>query len=400
MTSVVGTPDHWFNWYLAVAWSFYAPLSLVGIAGAVHLHREGRGCIRRSDSSVTTDAKVVFTVPSLCRANTTNALRRVINSITEHAPKNLNSWRVDVVTEEPSADNGILAEWSRWSHVRVLVVPSSYQTAHDAKYKTRANQFAMEQRRRDGENDASTYVYHLDDDTHVGPDTVASLAEFIETHRNCHYLAQGTLTFPRELAPSRLAWYCDAIRPADDLSRFAFFTGKLGRPLAGLHGEHVIIRGDIEDEIGWDYRDTVIEDAYFALEFARRYPGRSTTLTSFSTKLPLFYAVMCWTLAPFQFVPFMVAIGLALGVPTVPPQSWIFGLWSISVSTLMWQYSQGVKVNMMASRFPGRTWWRSALCVPGLYLFAGIETCGAVLGIIRFVGIGRQRESEAIAKPL
>jgi len=433
IASTVEPSHRWFNWYLAVAWSLYAPLGVVGIIGAVHLHRRAGGRVPRSEFLATTDRKVIFVVPSLCRADTANALRRVLDSIVEHAPRNLLHWRIDVVTEE-GAEVELLNQLRRRPHVRVLVVPSDYETQNCAKFKTRANHYAMQGRRVRGENDAETYVYHLDDDTHIGIDTAASLAEFIETHHDCHYLAQGTLSFPRELTSSRLAWYCDAIRPADDLTRFAFFTGKLGRPLGGLHGEHVIIRADIEDEIGWDYRDTVIEDAYFALEFAQRYPGCATTLNSlcygaspssvselvrqrrrwaegllrlvfkrslpWRVKLPLFYSVLCWALAPVQFMPLMVAVGAALRVPLLPPHSWILAIWSVGLSTLMWQYMQGVKVNMAASSDPQRTWWRAGLCIPGLYVFATIETCGAVLGMIRFLGIGRQQHSEVIAKPL
>ncbi|MCA1709290.1 MAG: glycosyltransferase family 2 protein, partial [Actinobacteria bacterium] len=255
LTSWVEPSHYWFNWYLAALWSMYAPIAFIGVLGARHLHQRGGGRIPSSRYTGATDHKVIFTIPSLCHASTTNALRRVLNSISEHAPKNLHTWRIDVVAEE-GADMDLLAELRRLPHVHVLVVPSAYKTPNGAKFKTRANHFAMEQRRRHGENNAETYVYHLDDDTHIGPDTVASLAEFIDTNGDRHYLAQGTLTFPRELTSSRLAWYCDAVRPADNLTRFAFFTGKLGRPLGGLHGEHVIIRADVEDEIGWDFRDT------------------------------------------------------------------------------------------------------------------------------------------------
>lgn len=433
LSSMVEAPRHWFNWYLAVAWSLYVPIAAVGIAGAHYSQKRGNGRIARSSYRGGTDRKVIFTVPSLCHPGSTNALRRVLNSIIDHAPGDLTRWRIDVVAEE-GADLGLLEEMRRRPHVRVLVVPSSYETEQGARFKTRANQYAMEERRRHGENGADTFIYHLDDDTHVGADTVASLAEFIETESDHHYLAQGILTFPRELTPSRLAWYCDAIRPADDLTRFAFFTGKLGRPLGGLHGEHVVIRADIEDEIGWDYRDTVIEDAYFALEFAQRYPGRSTTLKSFSygaspssvaelvrqrrrwaegllrlvfkrslpwrAKLPLFYTVLCWAAAPVQFMPLMVGIAMLLGVPALPPYGWVTVIWATEVATLIWQYIQGLKVNLAASRSAQTVWWRVALCVPGIFLFGAIETYAAVLGIIRFAGIGRQRESEVIAKPL
>jgi len=52
----------------------------------------------------------------------------------------------------------------------------------------------------------------------------------------------------------------DSIRPADDLTRFNLFTETFGVPLGGLHGEHLLVRADIEDDIGWDYPDTVIEE--------------------------------------------------------------------------------------------------------------------------------------------
>lgn len=433
VTDLVRPSHHWFGWYLAVVWSLYTPIAVVGVLGALHLRRQDGGLVPRSTFAGATDRMVVFTVPTLGRADTVNALRRVIRSISGHAPSNLSTWRIDVVTEQ-GASESVLDELRSQPRVRVLVVPGDYQTPNGAKFKTRANHFAMEQRRLTGENDAHTYVYHLDDDTNVGPDTIASIAEFVVSHNNCHLLAQGTLTFPRELTTSRLAWYCDAIRPADDLTRFAFFTGKLGRPLGGLHGEHVVIRADIEDEIGWDFRDTVIEDAYFALEFAQRYPGRATTLNSFSygaspssvgelvkqrrrwaegllrlvfkrslpwrSKLPLFYSVACWATAPLQFMPLMLALGLAMGVPALPPYRWIMVLWATSVATLTWQYIQGLKVNIAASADQRNSWWRSTLLVPGLFVFSAIETYAAVLGLIRFLGVGRQRVSESIAKPL
>ena len=89
------------------------------------------------------------------------------------------------------------------------------------------------------------------------------------------HLAQGVLTYPRELGVSRVLWLADAIRPAGDVSMFAATTGT-GTPRAGLHGELLLVRASVEAEIGWDFGPrTVVEDARFALEFARRHPGCS-----------------------------------------------------------------------------------------------------------------------------
>jgi cellulose synthase/poly-beta-1,6-N-acetylglucosamine synthase-like glycosyltransferase len=200
----------------------------------------------------------------------------------------LSSYRIEVVIDEGDEDVcatvQALKDWLGGTElVQLLVVPGDYHTPRGARYKTRANHYALEHRRARGENTSSTYVYHLDDDTSMGVDTVASIAEFIAGNRNGeHLLAQGVLAFPNELSPSWLSNMADSIRPADDLTRFNLFTETFGVPLGGLHGEHLLVRADIEDDIGWDYPDTVIEDALFALHFATRYPGRSTTLNSFS----------------------------------------------------------------------------------------------------------------------
>ncbi len=433
MGAVISDPTSgWLNWYLAIVWSLYVPLGVVGVAGAL-LHYSGRP-VQRSSFTGVTEKLLIFNVPSMCDPGTTNALRRVLRSIVAHAPANFATWRVDVVTEEGHPSEELLTELRAMPNVRVLIVPSTYETPNGAAFKTRANHYAMEARRVAGENTADVYVYHLDDDTHVGPDTIASLAEFIHEHHGERYLAQGILSFPGELTPSRLAWYCDAIRPADDATRFAFFTGWLRRPLGGLHGEHVVIRADIEDEIGWDFRDTVIEDAYFALQFATRYPGRSTTLKSFSygasppsvrelirqrrrwcegllhlickrslpwrVKAPLAYSVLCWVSSPLQFAGLALLLAALTGANTSPPMGPVTLVWAFGMGSLMWQYTQGLKFNMTASSQQRRTWWRMLLCMPGLYLFSVIETCAVVLGVVRFAGIGRQVRSEVIAKPL
>jgi hypothetical protein len=319
--------------------------------------------------------------------------------------------------------------------IRIVNVPSDYTTPLGARFKTRANQFAMESRRRAGENTKDCYVYHLDDDTHIGKDTAASLAEFIELDGDRFYLAQGILTFPHELTPSKFCRLADSIRPADDLTRFAFFTGVLGTPLGGLHGEHLVIRADIEDEIGWDFPDTVIEDAYFAIQFAIRYPKRSTTLNSYSygaspasvrdllrqrrrwiegllrlafnrrlplkPKLPLLYSIFTWSLAPLQFVGLALLISYTSGLDNTSPISPMFlPLWAISLAGVFWFYVEGLKINLSASDRPPRHLLLSLVIIPAIYVITVIESLGVILGIVRFMGFGSQKVSEVITKPI
>lgn len=447
------------NYFLSVVWSMYVPLGIVGVTGTIYLMRrrrpdrgkrhavpkarhrfpKHRNKVARSTYSDRTDRMLIVTVPTLLGAGNFPALQRVLLSNLVNLPRHFTHFRVDVITEG-DVDDAPLCSWLEslgpmGDAVRIVNVPESYETANGAKFKTRANQFAMEARRRDGEHTPATYVYHLDDDTHIGTDTAASLAEFIERDGGRYLLAQGVLAFPHFLTPS---WFCrlaDSIRPADDLTRFAFFTGLLGTPLGGLHGEHVIIRADVEDEIGWDFPNTVIEDAYFAIEFAVRHPRRSTVLNSYcygaspssvrdllrqrrrwiegllrlafnrrlplKQKLPLLYSIFTWSLAPLQFVAIALLISFATGVDnTSPVSTWVLPLWGFGLGYVFWLYIEGLKINVSASDRPRSFGWLAVLLIPAIYVITAVETFGVILGIVRFLGIGRQRVSEVITKPI
>ena len=462
----INRPHHsWLNYFLSVAWAMNVPIVVVGTIGATYLrlgrrfvyhapgedppldqsrarHRRVRVDSRKMSRSAypgRSRRQLIVTVPTLLAPGNLAALQRVLLSLLVNLPRNFDDFRVDVITEG-RGDQAPLEAWllelgPPARPVRILNVPASYETEHHAQFKTRANQYAMEIRRISGESTASTFVYHLDDDTHIGPDTAASLAEFIEEEGRRFYLAQGVLAFPHYLTPS---WFCrlaDSIRPADDLTRFAFFTGALGTPLGGLHGEHVIIRADIEDEIGWDFPNTVIEDAYFAIEFARRYPYRSTMLNSYSygasppsigelirqrrrwiegllrlacnrrlelkRKLPLVYSIATWSIAPLQFVGVALMVSYATGINNTSPVSpWIIPLWSANLAYVFWLYFEGLKVNLSASERPGSFGFLAVFLVPLIYVIALIETFGVIVGWIRFFGLGRQKVSEVIAKPM
>ena len=382
---------------------------------------------------------LIVSIPTMLAPGNQPALQRVLMSLLLNLPRHFERFRIDVITER-SVDPEPLANWldalgETGIPVRILNVPQDYETPNGARFKTRANQYAMEARRAAQENSSEVFVYHLDDDTHIGKDTAASLAEFIELDGDRFLLAQGVLAFPHNLTPSRFCRLADAIRPADDLTRFAFFTGALGTPLGGLHGEHLVVRADIEDEIGWDFPNTVIEDAYFAIQFSIRYPRRSTMLNSYSygaspatitdlvrqrrrwiegllrlafnrklplvPKIPLLYSIFTWTLAPFQFVGLALILSYSIGIDNTSPISpWFLPLWSITLAGIFWFYIEGLKVNLSASDRPRSCVLQAIVIVPAVYFITAVETFAVVLGIVRFIGFGRQKVSEVITKPI
>lgn len=465
LTRIASTRQTPLNYFLSVVWSIYAPLVLIGVVGALYLrsqqrHRRRRhiggnaadgiasgGCqatlkrqkLSRSNFSGRTDHLLVVAVPTLLAPENLPALQRVLLSLLINLPHHFDRFRVDVVTEG-DVDHKPLMHWlddigQTGRPIRILNVPPDYETPNGARFKTRANQYAMEARRAAGENTSEVYVYHLDDDTHIGKDTAASLAEFIELDGDRFLLAQGILTFPPNLTPSKFCRLADAIRPADDLTRFAFFTGALGTPLGGLHGEHLVVRADVEDEIGWDFPNTVIEDAYFAIQFSIRYPRRSTMLNSYSygaspatitdlvrqrrrwiegllrlafnrklpllPKIPLLYCIFTWSIAPFQFVGLALILAYSTGIDNTSPINPLFlPLWSATLAGIFWLYIEGLKVNLSASDRPRSYILQAVLIVPAVYLVTAVETFAVMLGIARFFGFGRQRVSEVIAKPI
>ena len=265
--------------------------------------------------------------------------------------------------------------------------PAEYTTPNGSRFKTRANQFAMEARRAAGENTDHCYVYHLDDDTHIGEDTAASLAEFIELDGDHFYLAQGILTFPHELTTSRFCRLADSIRPADDLSRFAFFTGVMGTPLGGCMANIWSCVRTSRTRSDGTSRTRSSRTLTSPSSSRCGTPRRSTTLNSYSygaspasvrdllrqrrrwiegllrlafnrklplvPKLPLLYSIFTWSLAPLQFVGLALFISYATGIDNTSPVSpWFLPLWSISLAGVFWFYIEGLKVNLSASDRP------------------------------------------------
>ncbi|MEX0877483.1 MAG: glycosyltransferase family 2 protein [Candidatus Spechtbacterales bacterium] len=413
-----------FNWYLSVFWSLNFPIAVLGFSRIILSKK-----VIRSNFSGKTDKLVIFIVPTICRKDTLSPLLRVTESILRLAPANMINFRIDLIIEQDSeAKRELKKIMQNEKKVNIIEVPRNYTTPHDTKYKARANHFATELRTKLKENHPDVYIYHLDDDTHVGKDTISSIAEFIETEHGNKYLAQGILTFPYQLSTS---WFCkraDGIRPIEDITRFKLFTGDLGTPLAGLHGEHLLIRADIEEEIGWDFGPTLAEDAYFGLSFAQKYPGKSASLNSYSygaspanlrdfinqrkrwatgilgvvfdkrfslkIRLPLLYSVFYWLVGLFQFVAVVFIASRILGVNNTSPVAlWIIFLWSFNLAYHIWQYIEGNKINASVStqtrknkkgkhkKINPHPW----VTIPLVYAITLIEGISAFLGMIQFI---------------
>jgi len=435
-------PHGWFSWLLTFWWSLPAAGSIIGVCGllATRRHIAAIDQYWAEETPVVDKDQLIVVVPTIGREDTYPALERSVISYCRHFPGRFPGVRIDVVTEEGcGAAARIDALASRYPWVRVVTVPKAYTTPNGTKFKARANHYANEVRIAEGEAREDVWVLHMDDDTAVGSDTSLALARFIVEQRRTgprtgpKHLGQGILTYPRENALNKLTWLADASRPAADFAQFSVFTGH-GTPLAGLHGELLVMRASIEAEIGWDFGPkAIVEDAQWALYFSQRYPGRAgwfngrcygaspANVRDFvkqrdrwawgliglacNRTIPLrnramiAYSVCAWLLSPLQHIAVILLVGACFGdLNTTPMTAAVLPLWAMNVAYAVWVYWEGLKINCRVSENTRRREWE-LICVLALIpFFSLLEAWGAIRGLWRFV---KREENKfvVIAKP-
>jgi egghead protein (zeste-white 4 protein) len=426
------------GWVLSIVWSMPIVGTLIGIQGALLLRRRVRKQDRTAPPTVATKDALVVVVPTIGRHDTYPALERSVLSFVEHLPVFFPHFRVDVVVEEGcEASERITVLAAMHPNIRVVTVPSAYQTPGGTRFKARANHYAHMLRIAAGEARDDVWILHMDDDTAVGPDTAAALAQFINRQRRAgadgKHLAQGMLTYPRENAVNWLTWMADAVRPADDFARFRAVTGS-GTPIAGVHGELLLLRASIEATIGWDFGPkAIVEDAQFALTFCMLYPGRSDWFNgrcygaspatvrdfvrqrerwawglvglSFNRSIPLRYrafigwSVLTWVLGPLQHLGVVLLVARVMGITsTSPVTESVLLLWVANFAYVIWGYWEGLRLNAHCSRRPGRRWFESVLVVLLIPVFALFEGMGGLRGFLKFL-TRRENKFVVIAKP-
>lgn len=273
-----------WNWTLTFIWSIGLPaVAFAAGAGTRYLFWQQRVSLSATALGPR-PGQLIYQIPTIGRWDVWGGLCRVMDSCLAAQRLSQVPVTIWVVTEEGAPILPALRDLYVPRGIEVIVVPRSYIPARGSRFKARANQYANECRAHRGWNHPEVWTFHLDDDTSIPLTTHEALESFITRARQPYTLAQGLLTFPRDHSSHRISWLADAIRPADDITRFFLFTGLLHRPWVGLHGENLLIRADREDAVGWDYGPTVIaEDAYFGLAFAQQFPREATFLPAITT---------------------------------------------------------------------------------------------------------------------
>ncbi len=171
-----------------------------------------------------------------------------------------NNYNIDVVSEVNERFDGAIT----------ITVPQNYSTFNHAKYKTRALQYAVEQREKKAENTNDIWIYHLDDESMITEQGLLSILDHADNNREP--IAEGLITYPNKInVGSKLVKYLDAVRPTFCYSCCAMLKSQ-GKP-DWLHGSNLLLRADIEKDIGWDFPDTCAEDSLFGYVAYKKYGG-------------------------------------------------------------------------------------------------------------------------------
>jgi beta-1,4-mannosyltransferase len=161
----------------------------------------------------------------------------------------------------------------------LLVVPRNYSTALGTRGKARALEYASERRGVLGLSHAGVWVYHQDEETCVGQDTLEGISEFVE--RGGSLIGAGIILYPLDWAASA-SHVQELSRSYDDLRVLDSMTMP-GNPTAGFHGSHFLARADVEDSVGWDSPGYApAEDLLFEIRVRARYGAVFGVLKGFA----------------------------------------------------------------------------------------------------------------------
>jgi hypothetical protein len=191
-----------------------------------------------------------------------------------------------VVTEEDSYTNqkNVFTQLENLG-VRLVIVPKDYKTTKNTLHKARALHYVNEFRKRNGLNTKSTWVYHQDEETMIGEDTVLGILDLI-VNSGDRVMGSGIILYPQNWCGDYLSIQ-ETTRSVNDIGLMGQIK-YLGYTLLGYHGSHFLIRADVEEKIGWDFGFSRSEDLLFSIKVKKVFGNLMMPLKGFAYEKPPF----------------------------------------------------------------------------------------------------------------
>jgi len=155
------------------------------------------------------------------------------------------------------------------------LVPVSYRTSNNARYKARALQYWNVNRLNNVWTFKNTRIIHMDEESTLTDSVIAGIQEFITSEETRYSIGQWEIKYNwlNFLEQSKLITAIDSVRTWDDLWRFRLQYKLFNKPALGIHGSFFLVPADLERSIWFDLTPkwSVTEDAYFGMIAAQKW---------------------------------------------------------------------------------------------------------------------------------
>jgi hypothetical protein len=289
----------------------------------------------------------------------------------EHHTQKFSEYELYCVTDE-GAD--LEDELRAMGGFETVVVPDSYSC--EAVAKGRAMQYFIDEVVADEQE----YWYSFVDD-----DNLVLSDQFL--YEIPHYEERGFGAMNSVLTPrkgdSRITYIMDHIRLLDDLTVFRAFTGMLGRPYIGFHGELLTVKGDVLHDIGFD-RHSIVEDYAFAAELIKNgvrtwQSGTHVSILSPHSLEDLFKQRSRWFVGTWNLIwDTSPVTRLFTGIRLT---SWLCAIVAGPISAVLWYYSGGVSVPTLLRIAPPL----AGLIYGGTYFYGAFNIDGKKWALFAFL---------------
>lgn len=181
--------------------------------------------------------------------------------------------RVEVITEDAD-EVRLLTEQYCDAPIAVVpfLLPTTYQTPRGTKLKARAMEYMVEQHRA---NPQDCYVVHYDEESVFTPDNLARLVHRLTLHPVG--ISEGMISYGLDWNETTLLNKAmESNRPFGCHECFSVMTSP---PPMHLHGSNLVVRQDLENQLGWDIGTLkgaalIAEDLIFGLAAYLRFGAK------------------------------------------------------------------------------------------------------------------------------
>src|ERR671923_2562388 len=112
-----------------------------------------------------------------------------------------------------------------------------------------------------------SWFHHMDEESYVTPQTILALLKFIRNDKGV--ASEGPIFYPLKFeSANRLTAIAESMRP---FACFDCVSQMRNPPPLHMHGSNLLVRSDIEDEIGWRFGYTLAEDQMFGYKVYEKY---------------------------------------------------------------------------------------------------------------------------------